>query len=73
MRREIFSEEHDLFREQVRRFVREELEPHALAWNEAGIVPRSAWKRTTSRTEPPIRTRSSGMLHRVVDCALKST
>ncbi len=45
MRREIFSEEHDLFREQFRRFVREEIEPHLLEWNAAGIVPRSAWKR----------------------------
>ena len=45
MRREIFSEEHDLFREQFRRFVREEVEPHIPAWNEAGIVPRSTWKR----------------------------
>ncbi|MAE94459.1 MAG: acyl-CoA dehydrogenase [Deltaproteobacteria bacterium] len=45
MRREIFGEEHELFREQFRRFVKDELEPHATAWNEAGIVPRSAWKR----------------------------
>ena len=45
MRREIFNEDHDLFREQVRRFVAEEVEPNVLAWNEAGIVPRSAWKR----------------------------
>ncbi len=45
MRREIFSEEHELFREQFRRFVKDEVEPQVLAWNEAGIVPRSAWKR----------------------------
>ena len=45
MRREIFSEEHELFREQFRRFVAEEVEPHILAWNEAGITPRSIWKR----------------------------
>ncbi len=45
MRREIFSEEHEVFREQFRRFVREELEPHREAWNREGIVPRSAWKR----------------------------
>ena len=36
MRREIFSEEHDLFREQFRRFVRDEVEPHVAGWNEAG-------------------------------------
>ncbi len=45
MRREIFSEEHDQFREQFRRFVQEEVEPHLLEWNEAGIVPRAIWKR----------------------------
>ncbi len=45
MRREIFSEEHDLFREQFQRFVQQEVEPNVLDWNAAGIVPRSAWKR----------------------------
>ena len=37
MRREIFSEEHDLFREQFRRFVETEVEPNILDWNAAGI------------------------------------
>jgi len=45
MRREIFSEEHDLFREQFRRFVQDEVEPYIARWNEAGIVPRAIWKR----------------------------
>jgi acyl-CoA dehydrogenase len=45
MRREIFSEEHDLFRAQFRRFVKAEVEPHVLAWNEAGVTPRAIWKR----------------------------
>ena len=45
MRREIFGEEHELFREQFRRFVREEVEPHVPEWNAAGIVPRAIWKR----------------------------
>ncbi len=45
MRREIFGEEHELFREQFRRFVDAEVAPHVEAWNRAGIVPRSAWKR----------------------------
>lgn len=45
MRREIFDEEHELFREQFRRFVASEVEPHVLEWNEAGIVPRAIWKR----------------------------
>ena len=45
MRREIFSEEHELFRAQFRRFVATEVEPHVLAWNAAGITPRAIWKR----------------------------
>lgn len=45
MQREIFSEEHDLFREQFRRFVRDEVEPRVAEWNASGITPRSIWKR----------------------------
>ena len=45
MRREIFSEEHDLFRDQFRRFVKEEVVPHLASWNAAGITPRHIWKR----------------------------
>ncbi len=45
MRREIFSEEHELFRGQFRRFVQAEVEPNIETWNEAGIVPRAIWKR----------------------------
>ncbi len=45
MRRDIFSEDHDTFRDQFRRFVAAEIEPHVLEWNAAGITPRSIWKR----------------------------
>jgi alkylation response protein AidB-like acyl-CoA dehydrogenase len=45
MRREIFSEEHELFRIQFRRFVAAEVEPNVVAWNRAGITPRAIWKR----------------------------
>jgi acyl-CoA dehydrogenase len=45
MRREIFSDEHELFRTQFRRFVVTEVEPHVLEWNAAGITPRAIWKR----------------------------
>jgi len=45
MRREIYGEDHQLFREQFRRFVQEEVEPHVLTWEKAGKVPRSIWKR----------------------------
>nr|WP_246522851.1 acyl-CoA dehydrogenase family protein [Neoroseomonas eburnea] len=43
--RTLFSEEHTLFREQVRRFVERELTPHHAAWEEAGVVPREAWRK----------------------------
>jgi acyl-CoA dehydrogenase len=45
MRRDIFTEEHDLFREQFRRFVKIEVEPFLAEWNAAGITPRAIWKR----------------------------
>ena len=41
--RRIFSQEHDMFREQVRRFFQEEVVPYHAAWEEAGEVDRSCW------------------------------
>ena len=43
--RTLFAEHHDQFREQVRRFVERELAPHHAAWEEAGVVPREAWRK----------------------------
>ena len=40
-----FSEEHELLRTQVRRFVETEIKPHALAWEEQGYVPREVLRR----------------------------
>src|SRR5262245_41392253 len=34
-----FTEEHEMFRQLVRRFVRDEINPHADEWEEAGIFP----------------------------------
>jgi acyl-CoA dehydrogenase len=45
MRREIFSEDHDLYREQERRFVEREIEPKIPQWNERGMVDRETWRR----------------------------
>ncbi|MBL6457342.1 acyl-CoA dehydrogenase family protein [Belnapia sp. T6] len=45
MPRTVFTSEHELFRDQVRRFVERELAPHHAAWEEAGMVPRSAWRK----------------------------
>jgi len=36
-----FTEEHRLFRDQLRRFVEQEVAPHAAPWEEAGMVPRA--------------------------------
>ena len=40
-----FSEEHEALRDQLRRFVETEIKPHALAWEEAGFVPREVLHR----------------------------
>ncbi len=36
-----FDAQHDMLREQVRRFVESEVKPHAGAWEKAGMVPRA--------------------------------
>lgn len=40
-----FSEEHQIFRESVKRFVKNELTPHVDDWEQAGIVDRSYWEK----------------------------
>ncbi|MCX7620232.1 MAG: acyl-CoA dehydrogenase family protein [Acidimicrobiales bacterium] len=40
MQRELFDEQHDLFRESWRRFVNNEIVPHHQQWERDGIVPR---------------------------------
>src|SRR3954451_20662934 len=37
--------EHELLREQVARFIARELEPHALAWEDAGMTPREVLRK----------------------------
>jgi acyl-CoA dehydrogenase len=39
------GEEHELLRTQIRRFVDEEIKPHALAWEKDGMVPREVLQR----------------------------
>ncbi len=41
--RTLFSPDHELFRDQVKRFIAEEIAPHHAGWEKDGIVPRSAW------------------------------
>src|SRR5262245_60319103 len=45
MQRDIFSEEHDLFRAQVRRFAEREIEPRVAEWNRNKITDRATWRR----------------------------
>jgi acyl-CoA dehydrogenase len=45
MRRDIFSEDHDLFRSQVRRFVEKEIAPKVADWNARGMSDRETWRR----------------------------
>ena len=40
-----FGEEHELLRAQIRRFVDEEIKPHALQWEQDGMVPRKVLRR----------------------------
>jgi acyl-CoA dehydrogenase len=39
------TEEHEAFRDTVRRFVERELLPHAAAWDEAGEFPRELYRK----------------------------
>src|SRR6266481_6549780 len=45
MRRDIFSEEHEMFRAQVRRFVDAEIEPKVPEWNRNGMSDRESWRK----------------------------
>ena len=43
MDRRIFTEEHDTFRQMVRRFVEDEITPYHDGWERDGMVPREVW------------------------------
>ncbi|MFI6602712.1 acyl-CoA dehydrogenase family protein [Nonomuraea sp. NPDC050536] len=45
MQRDLFDEEHLLFKETVREFLAREVVPHHAAWEKDGIVPREVWKK----------------------------
>ncbi|HEU4387644.1 MAG TPA: acyl-CoA dehydrogenase family protein [Blastocatellia bacterium] len=40
-----FTEEHDMLRETVKQFCRQEIAPHTEEWDEAGIFPREVFKK----------------------------
>src|ERR1043166_3964972 len=43
MRRQIFTEEHDAFRDMVRAFIAKEITPYHEQWERDGIVSRDVW------------------------------
>ncbi len=45
MRRDIFTEEHEMFRTQVRRFVETEIAPKVPEWNRNGMSDRASWRK----------------------------
>ncbi len=40
-----YTDEHRIFRDSLRKFVEKELIPHLEEWEEAGIIPKSIWKK----------------------------
>ncbi len=42
--RPVFREDHELYREQVRRFIAERIAPHYAQWERDGITPRALWR-----------------------------
>jgi alkylation response protein AidB-like acyl-CoA dehydrogenase len=44
MRRTLFTDEHEMFRQAFRQFVDKEIVPHHLEWEQAGIVPRELFQ-----------------------------
>ena len=45
MKRDIFTEEHELFRDQFKRFADKEIVPKIPVWNERGMSDRASWQR----------------------------
>lgn len=43
LKRNLFNEDHEAFRDTVRKFIDKEIAPHHAQWEEGGIVPRELW------------------------------
>jgi acyl-CoA dehydrogenase len=46
--RRLFREEHDMFRDVVRKFVAREIAPYHHQWEKDGVVPRDLWLKASS-------------------------
>ena len=45
IKRELFSAEHEAFRDTVRRFIEKEIAPYHAQWEADGVVPRELWRK----------------------------
>jgi acyl-CoA dehydrogenase len=45
MKRTLFNSDHEMFRDQFRKFVERELVPHYDQWEKEGSVPRDLWNK----------------------------
>src|SRR2546425_5103530 len=45
IKRTLFNEDHEAFRDTVRKFIDKEIAPHHAQWEEDGIVPRELWRK----------------------------
>jgi acyl-CoA dehydrogenase len=45
VKRDVYGEDHELYREQFRRFAEKEVAPKIASWNEAGMPDRETWRR----------------------------
>ena len=53
--RTIFSDAHEMFRDQVRRFVAAEIVPHHAQWEKEGRVSREAWLKAGAQAALEVR------------------
>jgi len=54
MSKSLFKEEHDIFRNSFKKFLAKEVVPYLEEWEQAGIVPRDAWKKWHERLSLPL-------------------
>ena len=60
--RTIFSSEHELFRDTVRKFIEREIAPYHAQWEHDGIVPRELWLKAGEAAIFSFRASSSGLV-----------
>jgi acyl-CoA dehydrogenase len=45
IKRELFSEDHEMFRRTVQRFIEDQIAPNHAQWEKDGVVPRELWRK----------------------------